>query len=93
MNFQLTVLQGDIVKVVADAIVNPTDRTFSMSGEVGECIIKLNYCIIWAGLFQIKYNFPFALYLEVMRSVIGKFVPACSSFPVIATNMGKQKNI
>ncbi|KAK2160739.1 hypothetical protein LSH36_127g06062 [Paralvinella palmiformis] len=31
---KLTVLQGDIVKVVADAIVNPTDKNFYMGGEV-----------------------------------------------------------
>ena len=34
--FQLTVIQGDIVKVSADAIVHPTNNSFYMGGEVGE---------------------------------------------------------
>ena len=33
---QLTVLQGDLVKVTADAIVHPTNSTFYMGGEVGK---------------------------------------------------------
>ena len=36
--FQLTVLQGDIVKVTADAIVHPTSSNFYMGGEVGKNI-------------------------------------------------------
>lgn len=34
--FQLTVLQGDLVNVAADAIVHPTNNTFYMGGEVGK---------------------------------------------------------
>ena len=33
---QLTVLQGDIVRVSADAIVHPTNSTYHMGGEVGK---------------------------------------------------------
>lgn len=32
---QLTVVQGDLVKVTADAIVHPTNDTYYMGGEVG----------------------------------------------------------
>lgn len=35
---KLTVLQGDIVKVQADAIVHPTSNSFYMGGEVGQAI-------------------------------------------------------
>ena len=40
--FQLTVLQGDIVKVSADAIVHPTNSAYYMGGEVG----KQNFIIL-----------------------------------------------
>ena len=32
----MTVLQGDLVTVTADAIVHPTNASFYMGGEVGE---------------------------------------------------------
>ena len=38
--FQLTVIQGDITKVAADAIVHPTNNSFYMGGEVGRAIEK-----------------------------------------------------
>ena len=38
--FQLTVLQGDLVKVTADAIVHPTSNSFYMGGEVGQALQK-----------------------------------------------------
>ena len=47
----MTVLQGDIVKVTADAIVHPTSSNFHLGGEVG----MYNY--IAAVLL-----FPFELY-------------------------------
>ena len=34
----MTVLQGDIVKVTADAIVNPTNANYNLGGEVGRCV-------------------------------------------------------
>lgn len=34
---KLTVLQGDIVKVSADAIIHPTSASLYMGGEVGQC--------------------------------------------------------
>lgn len=34
--FQLTVIQGDIVKMAADAIVHPTNSSLYMGGEVGK---------------------------------------------------------
>ena len=37
---QITVLQGDIGKVSADAIVHPTNSTYHMGGEVGEIIFR-----------------------------------------------------
>ena len=37
---QLTVLQGDIVKVIADAIVHPTSNSFYLGGEVGQALQK-----------------------------------------------------
>ncbi|KAK7111174.1 core histone macro-H2A.1-like isoform X1 [Littorina saxatilis] len=37
---KLTVLQGDIVKVTADAIVHPTNSTYHMGGEVGQAISR-----------------------------------------------------
>ncbi|KAK7507233.1 hypothetical protein BaRGS_00001168 [Batillaria attramentaria] len=37
---KLTVLQGDLVKVAADAIVHPTNSTYHMGGEVGTAIQK-----------------------------------------------------
>ncbi|XP_012944015.1 core histone macro-H2A.1-like isoform X1 [Aplysia californica] len=35
---KLTVMQGDLVKTVADAIVHPTNSTYHMGGEVGQAI-------------------------------------------------------
>ncbi|BFZ03876.1 hypothetical protein BsWGS_06915 [Bradybaena similaris] len=35
---KLTVMQGDLVKTLADAIVNPTNATYYMGGEVGQAI-------------------------------------------------------
>ena len=32
----MTVLQGDIAKITADAIINPTNSTYYMGGEVGK---------------------------------------------------------
>ncbi|XP_076459668.1 core histone macro-H2A.1-like [Babylonia areolata] len=37
---KLTVLQGDIVKVSADAIVHPTNSTYHLGGEVGQAISR-----------------------------------------------------
>ncbi|KAK7003757.1 core histone macro-H2A.1-like isoform X1 [Biomphalaria glabrata] len=37
---KLTVMQGDIVKMVADAIVHPTNSTYHLGGEVGQAILK-----------------------------------------------------
>jgi len=34
--FQLTVVQGDIVNIAADAIVHPTNATYQFAGEVGK---------------------------------------------------------
>lgn len=36
--FQMTVIQGDLVKIAADAIVHPTSSSFYMGGEVGSAI-------------------------------------------------------
>ncbi|XP_059168350.1 core histone macro-H2A.1-like isoform X2 [Physella acuta] len=37
---KLTVMQGDLVKMSADAIVHPTNGTYHMGGEVGQAIQK-----------------------------------------------------
>ncbi|XP_041362433.1 core histone macro-H2A.1-like isoform X1 [Gigantopelta aegis] len=37
---KMMVLQGDIVKVTADAIVNPTNSNYNMGGEVGSALQK-----------------------------------------------------
>lgn len=37
---KMTVIQGDIVKIAADAIVHPTSSSFYMGGEVGSAIEK-----------------------------------------------------
>ncbi|XP_067671099.1 core histone macro-H2A.1-like isoform X1 [Haliotis asinina] len=37
---KMTVLQGDIVKMSADAIVHPTNSTYHMGGEVGQAMEK-----------------------------------------------------
>lgn len=37
---KLTVLQGDIVKVTADALVHPTSNSFYLGGEVGQALQK-----------------------------------------------------
>jgi O-acetyl-ADP-ribose deacetylase (regulator of RNase III) len=34
---QLTVIQGSIVNIQADAIVHPTNNSFYMGGDVGMC--------------------------------------------------------
>lgn len=34
----MTVIQGDLVKISADAIVHPTSSNFYMGGEVGKLI-------------------------------------------------------
>lgn len=37
---KLTVVQGDIVNIVADAIVHPTNATYQFAGEVGQALEK-----------------------------------------------------
>lgn len=37
---KLTVVQGDITVVTCDAVVNPTDGTFKMNGEIGSALLK-----------------------------------------------------
>uniref|UniRef100_A0A2R5LLL2 Putative core histone macro-h2a.1 n=1 Tax=Ornithodoros turicata TaxID=34597 RepID=A0A2R5LLL2_9ACAR len=37
---KLTVIQGDIVNVTADALIHPTNTTLSLSGEVGQALEK-----------------------------------------------------
>lgn len=37
---KLTVVQGDISVVTCDAVVNPTDGTFKMDGEIGAALLK-----------------------------------------------------
>ncbi|XP_021374533.1 core histone macro-H2A.1-like isoform X2 [Mizuhopecten yessoensis] len=37
---KMTVIQGDLVKIMADAIVHPTSSAFYMGGEVGSAIEK-----------------------------------------------------
>lgn len=37
--FQMTVIQGDLVKIAADSIVHPTSSNFYMGGEVGRSLI------------------------------------------------------
>lgn len=37
---RMTVIQGDLVKITADAIVHPTNSTYHMGGEVGSAIEK-----------------------------------------------------
>lgn len=37
---KLTVLQGDIVNVTADALIHPTNTNLSMAGEVGQALEK-----------------------------------------------------
>ncbi|KAH9495446.1 Core histone macro-H2A.1 [Bulinus truncatus] len=37
---KLTVMQGDIVKMVSDAIVHPTNSSYHLGGEVGQAILK-----------------------------------------------------
>lgn len=38
---KMTVLQGDIAKITADAIINPTNSTYYMGGEVGIALEKV----------------------------------------------------
>lgn len=38
---KLTVLQGDISKITADAVINPTNSTYYMGGEVGSALEKV----------------------------------------------------
>lgn len=43
-------LQGDIVKVAADAIVHPTNSTYYMGGEVGKlyfCHVSFQACVFF----------------------------------------------
>lgn len=37
---KLTIVQGDITVVACDAVVNPTDGTFKMDGEIGAALLK-----------------------------------------------------
>jgi len=39
--FQLTVVQGDIEKVEADAIIHPTDGKFTVKSDVGKQYFSL----------------------------------------------------
>jgi len=39
---QLTVVQGDIVQINADAVVHPTGGSCSFGGEVGKTIQQIN---------------------------------------------------
>ena len=47
----MTVIQGDITAVEADAIVNPTNATFYLGGEVGM------YCNEWKTYFRHSNSF------------------------------------
>lgn len=40
MWFQLTVVQGDITNITADALVHPTNTSFAMMGDVGQALEK-----------------------------------------------------
>ena len=53
--FQLTVIQGDIVKVQVDAIVHPTNSSFYMGGEVGKCNEPYHWHVEYVGV-HLKTN-------------------------------------
>ena len=36
VNYQLTVIQGDISELTVDAVVHPTNNSFSLAGQCGE---------------------------------------------------------
>ncbi len=36
---KLTVIQGDLAELTVDAVVHPTNATFSLTGQCGECIL------------------------------------------------------
>ena len=38
--FQITVVQADIVDVVVDAVVHPTNNSFYLGGQVGAAISR-----------------------------------------------------
>jgi O-acetyl-ADP-ribose deacetylase (regulator of RNase III) len=40
-SFKLTVVQGSIVNIKADAIVHPTNNSFFMGGDVGMYFFKI----------------------------------------------------
>ena len=40
MLLQLTVVQGDITNITADALVHPTNTSIAMMGEVGQALEK-----------------------------------------------------
>lgn len=47
--FQLTVIQGDVASMAADAVVHPTNNGFFLGGQVGEnvslpCMWTIVYC-------------------------------------------------
>ena len=44
---QLSVIQGDIAAIEADAIVHPTNATFYLGGEVG-MYFKSRVCILYS---------------------------------------------
>jgi O-acetyl-ADP-ribose deacetylase (regulator of RNase III) len=40
IHLQLTVVQGDITNITADALVHPTNTSIAMMGEVGQALEK-----------------------------------------------------
>jgi len=44
--FQLTVVQGSIVNIKADAIVHPTNNSFYMGGDVGSYFFSKKRCFL-----------------------------------------------
>ena len=62
---QLSVIQGDIAAIEADAIVHPTNATFYLGGEVGmyfksrACILYSQYYCSITGLLNILAYYSF----------------------------------
>ncbi|XP_076452739.1 core histone macro-H2A.1-like [Babylonia areolata] len=79
---KLTVLQGDIVKVSADAIVHPTNSSYFMGGEVGQAISRVGGRDFQKEIDNLKASHPLMATSEASicpgHNFPAKFVICCN---------------
>lgn len=60
LSVQLTVIQGDMASVTADAAIHPTNASLSLSGEVGKHFFSFASHPLWGSPFLASVGFCFS---------------------------------